>query len=281
MKAGIDDFGSGNFRGFSCIVLSDLGATQLHNTAMTIRTKAGLNEFHGKEFNVKRDSAAYASFAQAIRDALVLDGEYAAFHLVHEDIFNDIFKKFAKRIADGTLAKLGSAAPEYTQRKAGALFALARDLSEITHRSGEVDIDMDWDHPNDKQAAKEVMSIPGGFAAIITDAKDGLRRLANAYKDQCFPAGPRFGEIRPCDSKDSVLVQAADVIANFGVNCIKRQLRGGTTSSSRTEAEKARIFASIIPVKPLPTSKLTVTADNVLAGGLNDNLRLQIEAFPC
>lgn len=281
MKAGIDDFGSGRFRGYSCIVLSNRGATQLNEKAMRIRADAGLQEFHGKEFRAVRDLKAYKSFAQAIRDALALEGEYASFQLVHEDIFKEIFVDFAKQVADGTLAKVGSAPPEFILRKAGELFALARGLGEIKHCSGEVDIDMDWDHPDDEQAAREVMSIHGNHAAIITDAKDGLRRLANAYKNQRFPTGPRFGNIRPCDSKNSVLVQAADVIANFGVNYVKSQLRRGATNSSQTEAEKASIYASIIPTEALPTNTLAVTVENVLNGGLNDNIRFQIMAFPC
>lgn len=279
MKAGIDDLGSGSFRGFSCIVLSDCGATQLNEKAMQIRAETGLTEFHGKEFRVARDSKAYMSFFQAIYDALTSGGEYTSFQLMHKDNYKDIFEDFSKRVAGGTLAKLRSAAPEYTKRKAGELFALARELGEIEKCSGEVDIDMDWDQPDDERAAREVMSIQGNFATLITDANDGLRLLANAFKKQRFPNGPRFGKIRPCDSKDSVLVQAADVIANFGVNYLKSKLRLEKSNSSRTEAEKARIFASIFPTDAMQKGTLSVTVDNDLDGGINDNPRFQIMAF--
>ncbi len=47
MKAGVDDTGSGDFKGFSCILFTDDGAEFLEKRGREILSKAGLSEFHG------------------------------------------------------------------------------------------------------------------------------------------------------------------------------------------------------------------------------------------
>jgi len=74
-----------------------------------------------------------------------------------------------------------------------------------------------------------------------------------------------------------MLVQPADLLANFGVAAVKAHLRSATSSaSSLTEAEKARIFNAVASSATIPTGTLSVTAANVLAGSIKDNLRLQL-----
>lgn len=276
MKAGVDDFGSGCFKGFSCIVIRDAGVAELESRGNEALSDLGLAEFHGSEFDPARQAGAYEGFACAIRDSLLVGGGYAAFHLFHRDLFQQIFEKFASRVASRALTRLMNQAPDFALTKAGALFSLARELGEIHHSAGQlVAVEMDQDQEGDEEAGLKPVALRGTLGAIFTDTTDALVRIANAYRRQQFPNGPEIGSLRVTDSKNSILVQAADVLANFGVAYVKSQIRAGGSSSCR-EAEKARIFASVVPPSPLPMGTLTVTSANVLAGSLNDNIRMQV-----
>jgi len=279
MRAGVDDFGSGCFKGFSCIVISDDGAAKLESRGRAALYSIGLAEFHGSEFDPSRETKAYEAFADAIRDSLLVDDAYAAFQLCHQDLSREIFEEFAPRVASQALSHLMNLVPDFVLSKAGALFSLARDLGQITHCSGQiVGVQMDQSQEGDQQAGQERVGLSGTLGAILTDAADALVRLVNAYKRQRFPTGPEIGSLCVLDSRSSILVQAADVLANFGVAYVKSRLRAGGGSSYR-ETEKSRIFASVIPSSALPTGTLTVTSASVLAGSRNDSIRMEVQRW--
>jgi hypothetical protein len=83
--------------------------------------------------------------------------------------------------------------------------------------------------------------------------------------------------LRVCDSKDALIVQAADVIANFGVNYVKSKLR--TSGASHREATKAAIFERLIPNgTPFASApSLVVTDSNTLDGASSDTLRFELK----
>jgi hypothetical protein len=279
MRAGVDDFESGCFKGFSCIVISDDGAAKLESRGRVALSSIGLSEFHGSEFDPPRETKAYETFADAIRDSLLVDDAYVAFQLYHQDLSRELFEEFAPRVASQALSQLMNHVPDFVLSKAGALFSFARGLGQITDCSGQiVGVQMDQSQEGDEQAGRERVGLSGTLGAILTDAADALVRLANVYKRQRFPTGPEIGSLRVLDSKGSILVQAADVLANFGMAYVKSRLRTGGGSSYR-ETEKSRIFASVIPPSPVPTGTLTVTTANVLAGSRNDNIRMEAHAW--
>ncbi len=283
LRAGVDDCGSGPFKGYTCLVCTDLGATELKHTGLELLHSAGIPRFHGREFNsgCKQQLEAYEGFARAISTTLKQRGEYAAFQLVHQEIHKAVFEDFSGRVVGDVLTQFREQAPEFATAKAGALFSLARCLGEIPHHSGTVvAVELDQDQDGDELAGAASVGLAGDYGAVLTTASDALVSVANAYKRQLFRAGPSIDRLRVCSSTDSILIQAADLLANFGLAWVKSQLRCGSKSSER-ESVRARIFSEIVPVSPLPAScSLRVTEIGNLDGTIDDNLRFVLTAFP-
>ena len=278
MRAGIDDFGSGPYRGFSCVIIGEAGTAGLERRSREILGDHSLAEFHGKDFRM-RHADAYESFLTEVRTALDRHGEYAAFQLIHTDLYQQLFEADTSRLAVEVLQSLGTEATNFIMEKTGWLCSFARDLGEIPHDSGTtVAVAMDWKQESDQEAADVPRAISGNLGALLTSSADVVVRLANAYKKRKFPCGPSIASLSVCDSKDSILVQAADVIANLGVNFVKSRVRT-ECSSSPPEREKARIFAGFMPEaeSDLPDPlDLSVTCANTLDGAADTHLRLQI-----
>jgi len=209
------------------VILNDAGASELEQSGRQILSRAGLAEFHAKEFNpaVESEVRAYEDFTRTLGDVLVRHGEYASFQLVHQDLFGEIFEDLAARIAGGVLAQLRPGRSEFIVDKAGALFALARDLSALPTTNSGVRVELDKSQDKDEVAGAVPVALSGTNAAIMTTSSAALVRIANAYKSQRFPGGPRIDDLSVVDSVASILVQAADVVANFGVNYVKAKLR--------------------------------------------------------
>lgn len=279
----MDDCGSGPFKGYACLICSDVGAAELEHTGRELLRRAELARFHGREFNsgCEQELDVYERFARAIRDALERHGQYAAFQLVHGKTHRTVFAEFAGRVADGVLSQFRERAPEFATAKAGALFSLARCLGEIPHHGDTtVAVELDQDQDGDEHAGAAVVGLAGDHGPLLTTASDALVRVANAYKRQLFPAGPAISTLSAGPSASSMLVQAADLLANFGVASVKSRLREGSESGER-EAVRARIFESIVPRAPLPaSSSLRVTERSELDGTVDDNLRFVLTAFP-
>ena len=209
-------------------------------------------------------------------------GEYAGFRLLHKSLFRTVFTDFASRVAENVLGRLTVRRPEFVLDKAGALFAAAEELSYLPHCANErVSVDLDKQQPEDENASVSPVGMMGTLGAILTDSADALMRVANAYKKERFPAGPAFASLKVCDSKDSILVQAADVLANFGINYVKSSLRSEQSDLTKTEAAKARIFESIVGSQSNPSGSnfRLNTERNVLMGTPNDILRFKVTAF--
>ena len=96
LRAGVDDCGSGPFKGYACLVCTDVGAAELEGAGRELLASAGIPRFHGREFNsgCEQELDSYEGFALAIRDDLERHGEYAAFQLVHRDTHKAIFEEF-------------------------------------------------------------------------------------------------------------------------------------------------------------------------------------------
>ena len=277
MRAGIDDFGSGEFTGYSCIVISDQAAGHLNERGKQILDEAGIEEFHGKDFDPS-EREPYRAFVEAIREALVTHGGQAAFQLVHHSTFTEIFVRHAGKVADGVLEQLRGRPHPFVRAKMGGLFAFGRVLVELPAES--VVVEMDWGAPGDVEAAREVLGVMGQGAALLEDAARVAARIADARFQAMKSGAPRLREVHVVDSSDSILVQAADVIANFGTNYVKSHLRDEDSPGSAKESTKAEIFEGLLPEDTefrAPDSFKTSDA-NVIVGEPEHTLRFDIGA---
>ena len=129
MKAGIDDFGSGEFYGFACVIAGDQGAIELNSRGREILAAGNIDEFHGSQLNVENadEVRAYEEFAAAIKKTLTTHGEYAAFRLLHRNLFRTLFKEFSRRVAGNVLTPLTSRVPEFALDK--------QELSSLLRKS--------------------------------------------------------------------------------------------------------------------------------------------------
>ncbi len=108
MKAGIDDFGSGDFKGFSCVVLGAAGADDLEREGRAILSAAGLTEFHGKGFRVSQ-ADAYEKSLCAVKRALESHGDLKKWASEHRKGSPRQF--YEARIDPTTEAALGAYLP--------------------------------------------------------------------------------------------------------------------------------------------------------------------------
>jgi len=280
MRAGVDDLGSGDFKGFACVVVPAYAVADLESSLQPVLDAVGLPEFHGKEFHPDQEPA-YQSLATELKRVLKRSGEYASFHLIHESVVKEVFVDFATRVARDVLATVGhpgSDTTDYLTTKVGPLFWLVRELQALP-ADQQVSVEIDRERERDEYLEAEPVVLPG--APAVTAAKI-LGMLSRSYAKKQFPGGCHVDEVGFADSRNSMLVQVADFIANFGVAHVKHHLR--TSGASRREETKAAIFQSLLEDRP-PTEffdslrgRVVVTSENTLSGDRDANVRFQLTA---
>lgn len=286
--AGVDDCGSGDFQGFSCVLVKRPAAERLDAVCKRLVKEAGIAEFHASEFNPSATAQlrAYEGCLQELATAISQSNGHAAFYLAHKQVYQAVFDAHAKKVVDSTMEKLrGGASPRFVLRKAGAMLFLVRELAEI--RSLDVvDVFMDASDESpvstrsDVQQGMEPVGMVGNHAGLLTDAADALVIFANAYKRSMGWSGLTIGRLQVVDSRCSGLVQSADIIAGFGVAHIRSQLRDPGDTGSEREREASRILQSVCLMEKGPLGGLFLGSarggGSVLQGGPDDNVRFQL-----
>ncbi|MBL9085166.1 MAG: hypothetical protein JNK76_25395 [Planctomycetales bacterium] len=265
MFVAVDDIGSGDVYGFTAFATSQAGAAALRNDAAAILRQAGLACFHGCEYRPS-DRPAYEQFTRLIRQTLIKHGGFAVFQVMPRPVFNDVFRDFPERVSTTVVQRLGHPGSDVTDlmsTKAGALVWLTRFTQGVL-RPPTMDVLVARDQLRDDALNTAVVVIPAGLAMQSAEL---LARLGNQYAEQVFPGGPRISNLQMVDARTDPIIQAADVIGNFGMNFLKSELRGG--GGSANETAKATMFADAFEgggaIPPPARGHYSVTSQNIVA----------------
>lgn len=279
IKAGLDDTGSGVFKGYGCIMLRDAAAAELEREGRKLLAAAGLPEFHGREFNPdnQNEVVAYEAFARLIGKGLEKHVGYVAVQFIHDSVYRSVFAGMAPRLTSSVMTALRGRPSNFCDSKAGAMFFLARTLAGSGQPAdAQVLVELDPEQESDLAESQRHLGLRGNLGGSLTPAADALVQIANSYKRQQFPKGPAIGRLELRKSEQSILIQAADVVANFGLSQVKECARGGAQGGTR-ERERARIFRLLGPIEQgAAVGALSVDANNNLVGSEDDNVLIQI-----
>ncbi|TAH37707.1 MAG: hypothetical protein EYC70_07000 [Planctomycetota bacterium] len=249
--------------------------------------KNGLKEFHGRTAEFPSQEAAYREFVGLLKAGLEAEGGYATFQLCHKDAYSTIFSEFAPRVVGGITSALGhpgSPGIDWLKSRCQPTLWMAVQFKDLPgSHSSSIQLEVDPSDPADTTAVNEQVFLTGTMGALAMSRGDALARIGTSYGAQLHSSGTVIKSVAYPDSLASILIQAADLIANFGVASMKKHLR--CSGDTLTETTKSRLFDALLPDAP-PSwywpnlrSSLTVNHKNELAGGAGAVLpRLRISA---
>jgi hypothetical protein len=251
LAAGLDDIATERqlTSGWSFVVLPKAETAQFVTQARQL-LPSGVPEFHANELNTNDVSQcqAYQAFLSLLRKTAEAAPACLLACSLNDQTWHNELTSLASRMVRNVFATVGVTDRNFLAGAvdaAPALFTLPRLLTTPSAALSSLDIDQNTE--------------TGRFASRYVSVKAGsipathlLALLANAYRKQQFSTSPEIHHSAICivDSATSFLVQAADVLGNFSMNYLIRNL--ATTTPGRTK--KAEIFESVFH-DLLPTTR--------------------------
>jgi hypothetical protein len=242
LVAGLDDIATENqlTSGWSFIVLPKTEAAQFAPQAQRL-LPSGVPKFHAREFNSKDVSQcqAYKDFLSLLRETAEASPACLLACSLNDQTWHNDLTSFAARIVPNVFAALGVTDKNVLAGAVDAaplLFTLSRLLEPSSAALSSLEIDQ---NTVTGRFASRAVSVNGSSMP----ATQLLALLADAYRKQLFPQSPsiRRSSVSIVNSRTSFLVQAADVLGNFSMNYLIRNL--APTTSGRTQ--KAQIFETV------------------------------------
>jgi hypothetical protein len=245
LAVGLDDIASERqvTSGWSYFVLPKWEVAQFSAQAQQL-LPPGATEFHAKAMKAG-DSVqcqAYADFLSLMRKTAEAQPSSVVACSVNDQTWRADLAGHADRLITGVFANLGitdKSIVDGAKEAAPSLFTLQRLLNSPARASAAVHLlEIDRNTETGLFAAKIVMI--NGHPMPATRL---LALLVNGYRKQLFPQSPELdgSAIAIVDSATSFLVQAADVLGNFSMNFLIRNL--ASTTAGRTK--KAQIFEDV------------------------------------
>lgn len=279
LKVGIDDCGSGQFRGYTCVVLRKAAVPELSQQGQGLLQDAGLKRFHGKDFNPadSRQAIGYERFLALIGDFMVNHQGYAAFCLSDFKSRQD-YESAVERIAENVVReRSGHSSPRFIPDKAPVIDWFCRGVApRLPHcRPIQIDVQVDKAQVTEDAQSQELIGICGSQAAYLLEAREALALIGNGLLTHAGAPWVNFGEVAFVDPLDSILTQAADVLSNFGMMHMRVKLRG--EAKSARERAGSKMFRSVFGDEPLPPGhQLAVDpVENILTGKMSQELWLR------
>lgn len=245
LAAGLDDVATekGLASGWSFFVIPEEAVAPFAVEARNLLSKK-MTEFHAKEFKHKNTDQcrAYTDFLTLIRRTAEAAPAAMLASTLNDRSWHTDLTSFAGRLANNVFTTLGitdQGVIDGAREAAPSLFTLQRLLTSPPSTCATLRI----------LEADETTTMAAFAARTVTvnghslEATRLLAMLAESYRQKQFPQSPalRPEAINIVESSASFLVQAADVLGNFSMNYVIRNL--GPTTAGRTK--KAEIFESV------------------------------------
>lgn len=220
---GLDDLAEGDHKvlGFAALSIDREQMPKLVGAVHLLLNRSGMSEFHGSEFGPQYE-AFYDLFLAAVVEAME-SGRHGSALIRYQSAcrFRDNLKFGEELLTKALLPKLSKP----NVRLVNALGECSGWIALLAHNWGDIapgvltaEVEMDSD--NSKEALKTETVVEGalrdGQWAVMTWHNALCSVLAKKGRPTC-----RLARFRIADSKDSVIVQAADVLGNFSLSHLR------------------------------------------------------------
>lgn len=228
---GADDFGTETQEcdGWTYFALPSNRVGAFEDAGRALLKKHGLNIFHGKKY-LSYQKEAYQDFLLLIREEL-RENAICSSILFSREHRVELFD-FARREIPNVISRKK---PEYSDSEemivpyASVLFSAINILNSLgPNRRVQLFLD--------EHTSLPVIDEAGEIIALLS-------KVIEAYRQAKFPSSPVFLNcpVRKIKAKQSILIQAADVLGNLFIALVYTVL--GDTSKKR--AEKAELFCEV------------------------------------
>lgn len=273
---GMDDLAEGdrNVLGFTALTVDREQLPRLERAAHSILNRSGLSEFHGSEFAPQYE-AFYDLFLAAVVEAMESSRHgcalvrYQSANRFHDNL------KFGEELLTNTLlpklskpnVRLVNALSECS----GWIALLAHNWRDIAPGVPTTEVEMDSD--SSKEALKTETVVEGalrdGQWAVMTWHNALCSVLAKKGLTTC-----RLARFRIADSRDSVIVQAADVLGNFSLSHLLLVLgcKAGASATKKIDLLKKHFS----PELPDSISGWTCRGGNLSPGTIAQDFVLRV-----
>jgi hypothetical protein len=245
LSAGLDDIATERqmTSGWSFVVLPTTAVPQFSADAQKLLPSAK-NEFHAKDLNIGDavECQAYKEFLSLLRKTAEASLGSILACSVNDQTWHADLTGHADRLVTGVLANLGvadKAVADGAKDAAPSLFTLHRLMNSPAKTAATVTLlEIDKNTTTGLFAAKSVVINKKSMPATRL-----LAMLSNGYRKQRFLQAPELdaAAIAVVDSEASFLVQGADVLGNFAMNYLIRNLVSATPGRTK----KAQIFEDV------------------------------------
>jgi hypothetical protein len=251
LMGGIDDIATERqlTSGWSFVILPSTITGQFRSEAQKI-LPSGITEFHARSFDSTNaaECQAYADFLSVLKRTAENTPAALLACSLNDQTWHTDLKSFVARLVTKTLAPLGVSDKIVLNGAADvapSLFTLLRLLDSPSLSSAVIrSLDIDKNSETGRFASRTVTINSGSIPAPRL-----LAVLADAYRKQKFPQSPKIDRsaIAIVDSSNSPLVQAADVLGNFSMNYLIRNLAPTTPGRTMKAQLFGEVFRDLLP----------------------------------
>jgi hypothetical protein len=250
LRCGIDDVatGGGATSGSAFFLLPSVAAVDFSRKAAPL-VPPGRGEFHGCEMQPGEENA-YEAFLALTRDFIEQHPYSFTCVLGADRTWNSELSDAVGRVCGKVIRSFGPPDPKLKKRLtklSAPLWSLAR-LVRLIGNVVKLELDVDTD--------SLIGGLGGNTVTVGTSMVNGveiLAKLSNAYASRYFGDAPRLAAngstLRILPSQQSFMVQAADVVGNFGLAHASFAL--GLKTKRRQS--KSEVFERVFGPQPPPT----------------------------
>jgi len=261
---GIDDAGirGENILGWSAVVSDEFSTEKLNQEHQRLYEKYGLREFHGSDFkNTRTQRAAYSDFFEIIYDLMSKSNiSYIKFFLTSSDKYDSrlkLIEKYLVKLGENLSTKMSlkRKIPESFRESAKFLIPPIDELiSKINILQSDYNLRIFIDETkNISRLLNEKIMLYRLFLPNKEWIVMAIKNLYQIKNKSVFKISS--DSIIAVDSKKYPIVQAADVIGNFGLNFIRHVLLNKPKDKSNRSV-KYEIFKDTLLKKTCDIEKI-------------------------
>lgn len=272
LKLGIDELATQNHTllGYTYFLIQDSTQQELEKTFKEIKDRHSIRKFHGRKYKSAQRNA-YVDFLKSIKKALH-DSNPSLFCMTLDtrQVHNDLTEFFRRTISDTEQGLCVQASDSVVIHEFTPYFYTFQRLSNHL-QINDLSVDVEIDDGNEKEKLADIENEYCGQK--ISGAKI-LRLICNAYGKLSFPGSPKFTDsIVALPDKKSVLIQSADVFANFILAHMRIESGNGTKKLQEKSDILLEVFGDNIQIPPSTLSQIQAVGetelDLTLKGAIN------------
>jgi hypothetical protein len=235
--AGIDDTGTGTqiSQGWSYFLIPETALPPFASKGTALLTSAKLKAFHAKKFKVKQ-RPVYTEFLKLIYETIHAADYGFGGSILNGASWKKDLQDFSQRVVTNALANNGITDEHLVKTVYSFAEPIWTLISETNADGHTMDVEIDTD-----EIKKGLSVMSHQIRTTTIKAEQLVRSISNGFRTFKFQKAPEVASVTAVSDNNSMVVQAADIIGNFQMSYIFREL--GDTS--KTRICKAEIFEEV------------------------------------